>query len=333
MIKARKQGIYGLLYGADNGSRTRITSLGNWSNDRYTISAYHLNIIARGGAFVKAFFSVQRVEKSPAIYYNVKKEVNDMINAVYPVLGRQTELPLYLSGIGICEPEYRVLREEGLVSHQFLFTKGGEGELNVYGKRFILKENSIFFLNKYLKIAEEVIDKGPYKADWTSFSDYEVSSDISLERLSSLFELIMRAAKDPVSGGEKASVLLYEFVVEARGIMLLRAGMSHKNDIADKAISYINEKYMNDIPLEELALTSGVCVQHFCRVFRAVTGMRPVEYISNKRISEAKLLLVSTDKKISEIASLVGFNDQNYFGIIFRRCTGLTPTQYRRQRR
>jgi two-component system response regulator YesN len=60
--------------------------------------------------------------------------------------------------------------------------------------------------------------------------------------------------------------------------------------------------------------------------------MRPVEYILSKRVSEAKLLLVSTDMKIGEIALRVGFSEQNYFGIIFRRYTGLTPTDYRRQR-
>lgn len=48
-----------------------------------------------------------------------------MTQAVYPVIGRQDRLPFYLTGIGISDPEYRVAREKGLVSHQFLFTSSG----------------------------------------------------------------------------------------------------------------------------------------------------------------------------------------------------------------
>lgn len=54
-----------------------------------------------------------------------------MTQAVYPVIGRQDRLPFYLTGIGISDPEYRVAREKGLVSHQFLFTSSGAGVLTV----------------------------------------------------------------------------------------------------------------------------------------------------------------------------------------------------------
>ena len=42
---------------------------------------------------------------------------------IYPILGKQKCLPFYLSGVGVAEPEYHVRREEGLVSHQLLYTK------------------------------------------------------------------------------------------------------------------------------------------------------------------------------------------------------------------
>ena len=50
-----------------------------------------------------------------------------MTKVIYPVIGRQTSLPFYLTGIGISDPEFHVTREKGLVSHQLLFTSGGEG--------------------------------------------------------------------------------------------------------------------------------------------------------------------------------------------------------------
>ncbi|MEZ3424343.1 MAG: hypothetical protein K1W39_11615 [Lachnospiraceae bacterium] len=45
-----------------------------------------------------------------------------MFNYIYPVIASQACYPFYLSGIGIASPEYHVIREEGLVSHQILFT-------------------------------------------------------------------------------------------------------------------------------------------------------------------------------------------------------------------
>ena len=52
-----------------------------------------------------------------------------MHSAVYPVLGNETRLPFYLSGIGRTEPEFHVKRDKGLTSHQFLFTAKGSSRL------------------------------------------------------------------------------------------------------------------------------------------------------------------------------------------------------------
>ena len=70
-----------------------------------------------------------------------------MTQAVYPVIGRQDRLPFYLTGIGISDPEYRVAREKGLVSHQFLFTSSGAGVLTVDDKKYILRAGSVFYLS------------------------------------------------------------------------------------------------------------------------------------------------------------------------------------------
>ena len=69
-----------------------------------------------------------------------------MTKVIYPVIGRQTSLPFYLTGIGISDPEYHVTRDKGLVSHQLLFTSGGEGRLIVGGEEFVQTKGSAFYL-------------------------------------------------------------------------------------------------------------------------------------------------------------------------------------------
>ena len=67
-------------------------------------------------------------------------------NCFYPVLGKQKSLPVYLSGIGVADPEYHIKREKGLISHQFLYTQSGSSQLLVNGKRYLQKEGSLFYL-------------------------------------------------------------------------------------------------------------------------------------------------------------------------------------------
>lgn len=54
-----------------------------------------------------------------------------MNNSIYPVLGVQMKLPFYVSGVGISDPEYHVVRSSGLVSYQILYTRSGAGVLEI----------------------------------------------------------------------------------------------------------------------------------------------------------------------------------------------------------
>lgn len=58
--------------------------------------------------------------------------------------------------------------------------------------------------------------------------------------------------------------------------------------------------------------------------------MRPLEYIARRRISAAKLLLDGSGKSVQEIGKEVGYPDPTYFGIVFKRYEGVSPSTYRR---
>jgi transcriptional regulator GlxA family with amidase domain len=75
---------------------------------------------------------------------------------------------------------------------------------------------------------------------------------------------------------------------------------------------------------------SDCCFMH---LFKEVTGQSFVAYLNRFRVARARSLLASTDKAISEISLETGFCNQSYFGVIFRRITGMTPLEYRLNRR
>ncbi len=64
-----------------------------------------------------------------------------------------------------------------------------------------------------------------------------------------------------------------------------------------------------------------------------MTGQSFVAYLNSFRVARAQELLASTDQAISEISLETGFCNQSYFGVIFRRITGVTPLQYRTNHR
>lgn len=269
-----------------------------------------------------------------------------MLNAIYPIIGTQTALPFYLTGVGVCDPECSVKRENGLISHQFLFTAEGTGMLKVGEASYIQKRGSIFYLapgvpHEYYPqesnwVTNWLVFNGSYADKLMrnlGFSEFEYSAETDTAEYEKIFRRIITAAGEPVKGGETASVHLYEFIIAARGEMFSTAKeKASSGSVVDPAIIYINKNYVKSITLNYLSEMSGVSLQHFCRVFKAKTGMRPMEYVARKRITEAKILLINTDKSVAEIGLSVGYEDRNYFGMVFKKYEGVSPSEYRRQR-
>ncbi len=82
-----------------------------------------------------------------------------------------------------------------------------------------------------------------------------------------------------------------------------------------------------------IAETVGVSDDYLSKQFQKDCGISMPEYINRLRISEAGRLLVSTNTKISEIALSLGFSNMSYFSTLFKKHLGVTPEQYRREKR
>lgn len=98
----------------------------------------------------------------------------------------------------------------------------------------------------------------------------------------------------------------------------------------DKATLYFNEHYSEDISIDEYAAKIHVSVSWFIRNFKHCTGSTPMQYILSKRIYNAEILLRDPSHNITEIASIVGYDNPLYFSRIFKKTTGLSPSEYRK---
>jgi AraC family transcriptional regulator len=129
-------------------------------------------------------------------------------------------------------------------------------------------------------------------------------------------------------------------VVLAHEILRLNNGVSPADQEArgglagwqkNKVVEYIEEHLGDAISLKALAELARLSPFHFARSFKKPFGLPPHRYLTNRRIERAKNLLTQPDLPVTNIGFDVGFGDANSFSAVFRKSTGLTPTEYRRR--
>ncbi|MCO5385145.1 MAG: helix-turn-helix domain-containing protein [Desulfosporosinus sp.] len=105
---------------------------------------------------------------------------------------------------------------------------------------------------------------------------------------------------------------------------------SRGETLADKVKAYIAEHYSENISRQELANLLFVNSDYLSRIFNKEAGMQIPDYITQVRMEDAKRLL-HTDATVSDIAIRVGIDNFSYFSTVFKKYTGMTPMEYRRE--
>lgn len=101
----------------------------------------------------------------------------------------------------------------------------------------------------------------------------------------------------------------------------------------DHAKAYIDQNYCaENLTLDLVASHAGLSKFYMCKEFHKKYGISPGQYIKELRISQAcRLLVTNSDYTIQEIAHMVGYSNDNYFGKVFRASKGLPPDAFRKQ--
>jgi len=97
----------------------------------------------------------------------------------------------------------------------------------------------------------------------------------------------------------------------------------------DDVINQFHHEFQKDINIAQLADSHHISCCWFIREFKHYTGFSPKQYLTNLRLQNAKELLRNHSLSISDISSLVGYENQLYFSRIFHRYNGISPSEYR----
>lgn len=100
-----------------------------------------------------------------------------------------------------------------------------------------------------------------------------------------------------------------------------------------QAKDYINRNIAKDLGVEELARMLGISSSYFSMLFKQHFSETFVEYVTKQRMELAQSMLAFSDKSITQICKLVGYQERRYFTKVFLKHVGMTPSEYREANR
>lgn len=213
------------------------------------------------------------------------------------------------------------------ISHQLLVKKGQP--CRMISVEFGLKSHKEMPL--YVKeLSANVIVNGfeQYLKDAPS---YVLLRDLGVLR-HTLIQLIQEKGQKAV---QEDSNFMVDLLTKQTMVLLGRDYISkaHESEAmkyVKKAVDYLNKHFEEMVEVQEVANYVGVSCAYLQRLFKIYQKITMTDYIIEKRLEKAKILLDNTTISVSDICFLVGFNHRQYFTQQFTMRNGLSPKQYRK---
>ncbi|REK75781.1 AraC family transcriptional regulator [Paenibacillus paeoniae] len=165
----------------------------------------------------------------------------------------------------------------------------------------------------------------PFNLPYSLLPRYPLSLLSLLERMDKLWSQGHELERLQVSG------LFYQFVHEQFQQLKTAGADVQMPDLATQIARYINEHYDEAISMDALSSLFHYSAHYLVRVFKRKYECSPNEYLIRTRMHYARLRLAGTEVPIKQVAESVGYTDMYYFSKLFKKVTGLTPSQFKVQ--
>lgn len=260
--------------------------------------------------------------------------------------------PLIVGSCGtyhlLTKPEFPTYRPKGRIDYQLLYIASGKGHFFINGKEEIVTAGHMVLyrpkeIQNYIYYGEDQTE-----VYWVHFTGSDVKNILkqycfpssghilytgNLPDYHRIFRRIiqeLRLCKPDYE--EYLSMLLRElFILVGRQLTdSKKVSLQTQQEVA-LATRYFNEHFSQNISIAEYASSLHMSTCWFIRSFRQYNGITPMQYILDIRIANAQSLLLTTTYNVTEIAEIVGYDNPLYFSRLFKKQTGMSPSEYRRQ--
>lgn len=185
-------------------------------------------------------------------------------------------------------------------------------QLNWYFNKDFKDEINKLFINKHLQLSRK------------SFSN-----------LSNIFEKIQfeKYSLDNMSES-LTKAYFFELIIYLIRCQRYTHNINQKTNLSNitigEIVNFIENNYGRQLTLPETAAQFGISESSLTKKIKIFTNMTFKEYLTKTRIEAAKSLLISSEKSITEIAYKCGYNNSNFFGDVFKKVVGMSPSSYRK---
>ena len=232
---------------------------------------------------------------------------------------------------------------------QLLYVASGKAHFYIKGQEVIVTAGNMVLYQPKQEMHYEYFGKEKPEVYWVHFTGGQVRSILKRHEIP-MDNNVFYAGNSPTYGylfkemilelqtcrvGYEALLSMY---LEQIFVLVQRSRLdkspvvsSHLQEEMGIARRYFQEHYNEDINIEEYALSRNMSVSYFLKKFKEVTTKSPMQYILGIRISNAVSLLESTDYNVTEISTIIGYDNPLYFSRIFKKQKGVSPSDYRKQ--
>ncbi len=231
---------------------------------------------------------------------------------------------------------------------EIFYIEKGKGVFETKNGKTEIKANDIIIVNagtahrlyskeeplEYFNLAVSSFYRSDLKENCVSSRGIE---KISLKSKENNIYSIMRrfeiqAKKEHVSTLRAYSVVyeILDLIVETLSVKDDKTSKKEKHTLTQKIKGYVEENFDKDLTIEELSKRFFISKSHLAHSFKSEYGCSPIKYLIKTRIEQAKVLLLCTDKNVTEISSEVGFSTPNYFSYYFAKLVGKSPSDFRK---
>lgn len=264
---------------------------------------------------------------------------------IHPLLSEEQDLPFVVCAIGSQEKQCPIKRKQGHPLHQLIFSRKGSGVLHSVTQSYMINEGDYFYL-KANEAHHYESKSAIWSTDWLMFKGQQIDNTLSVLGFDStqkyvyknnpkitthFMKMIATLQNQHQQAGFMASSQLYEMLILLQQNNRVDNLYHVKNakQIITPLLDYIEQHYTQDICLSDLASLVMITPQHLCKVFKEHLNMRPFEYIIKRRLQQAKKMLLESSTSIKDISKAVGYEDNSYFSVLFKRHEGVTASHYR----
>lgn len=242
--------------------------------------------------------------------------------------------------------------------YHLLYIAGGEGILHIQGKEYQTQEHDLYIIApgvyheiisnrslplftyevKFISNDAELIESLaalplPFHNDninWKSMLNHLVEEALGKSKYHKqiitlhFLEMLLLLIRTNDAALAREETWQQEFIINEE---------EYSHELVNEILKYIHRHYTQQITLSELAASFNINLTYICRIFTKKYDISPIQYVNQLKLQKVKELLTSTDRTVTEISEMVGFNSIHYLSRYFTAKEKVTPHEYRKRAR